>query len=237
MATTLLLMIMGCIVLANYKVISFDKIPSTQTYAYDLIAAGNGADHIAILADAQSAGRGRYQRKWVSHHGNLYVSFIYSCEERDARLAYAVGVAIAETLISFGVVPTIKWPNDILIDGKKVSGTLIEYCGRFVVVGIGINIKTNPTVRATYKTTKLDNYTNVTRDELLNKLMRNLDKWRATDFQIVRARWTELAAGLNHSVKYRGEPAELVGINENGALVLRRGTRYLLVYGDEISME
>lgn len=227
---------MGCITLANYKVISFDKIPSTQTYAHDLIADGHGADHIAILAEAQSAGRGRYQRTWVSHHGNLYVSFIYACEERDARLAYSVGVAIAETLIAFGVNPTIKWPNDILIDGKKVSGTLIEYSGRFVIVGIGINIKSNPTVNATYKTTKLDNYVSITRDELLNKLMRNLDKWRGADFHAVRARWTELADGLNHTVKYRGETAELIGINENGALVLRRESQYYLVYGDEITI-
>ena len=229
-------MTMGCIELANYKVISFDKIPSTQTYAMDLIADGRGADHVAVLADAQSAGRGRYKRTWVSHHGNLYVSFIFANEERDARLAYSVGVAIAETLIGFGINPTIKWPNDILIDGKKVSGTLIEYSGRFVVVGIGINIKTNPTVNATYKTTKLDNYASVTRDELLNKLMRNLDKWRNTDFRDVRNRWTELAVGLNRRVKYRGEMLELMGINENGALILRNGTNYLLVYGDEITM-
>lgn len=229
-------MTMGFIELANYKVISFDKIPSTQTYAIDMIANGRGADHIAILANAQSAGRGRYKRTWVSHHGNLYVSFIYICEERDARLAYAVGVAIAETLISFGVAPTIKWPNDILINGKKVSGTLIEYSGRFVIVGIGINIKTCPTVDAPYKTTKLDRYISINRDELLNKLMRNMDKWRAADFNDVRARWTELAAGLNDNVKYRGESAELIGINENGALVLRRESRYFLVYGDEIMM-
>jgi BirA family biotin operon repressor/biotin-[acetyl-CoA-carboxylase] ligase len=201
-----------------------------------MISDGRGADHIAILADAQSAGRGRYQRTWVSHHGNLYVSFIYACEERDARLAYSVGVAIAETLIAFGVIPTIKWPNDILIYGKKISGTLIEYSGRFVIVGIGINIKTNPTVNASYKTTKLDNYVSVTRDELLNKLMRNLDKWRNADFRAVRARWMDLAAGLNHNVQYRGESAELIGINENGALVLRRGSQYLLVYGDEITI-
>ncbi|MBO4625966.1 MAG: biotin--[acetyl-CoA-carboxylase] ligase [Alphaproteobacteria bacterium] len=223
--------------MANYKVISFDKIPSTQTYAHDMIANGRGADHIAVLADAQSAGRGRYKRTWISHHGNLYVSFILSCEERDARLSYAVGVAIAETLIAFGVTPTIKWPNDILIDNKKVSGTLIEYSGRFVVIGIGINIKTNPTVNADYKTTKLDNYINVTRDDLLNKLMRNLDKWRNADFCDVRTRWTELAAGLNRNVKYRGETVELIGINENGALVLRNGTHYMLVYGDEITMD
>lgn len=222
--------------MANYKIVSFDKIPSTQAYAHDMISDGMGVDHVAILADAQSAGRGRYKRTWVSHHGNLYVSFIYSCEERDARLAYSVGVAIAETLISFGVTPTIKWPNDILIDGKKISGTLIEYSGRFVVVGIGINIKTNPTVSAEYKTTKLDNYASVSRDELLNKLMRNLDKWRNADFCAVRARWMELAEGLNRNVKYRGETVEMIGININGALVLRHGSRYLLVYGDEITM-
>lgn len=231
----LLLMIMGSIELANYKVISFDKIPSTQTYAIDMIAGGHGADHIAVLADAQSAGRGRYKRTWVSHHGNLYVSFIYDCPERDARLSYAVAVAICETLASFGVRPTIKWPNDILIDGKKISGTLIEYSGRFVIVGIGINVSTNPTVTE-YKTTKLDDYSVVPIKELLNRLMRNLDKFRMADFNIVRARWTSFATCINCDITYQGESARLIGINENGALILRRGTRYLLVYGDEISI-
>ena len=73
-------------------------------------------------------------------------------------------------------------------------------------------------------------------NELLNRLMRNIDKWRKTDFRSVRNRWTELAACINKLVKYRGEIAQLVGINENGALVLRSGSQYLLVYGDEITM-
>lgn len=221
--------------LAGYKLISFDKIPSTQTYALNMVATGEARDHTVIMAEAQSAGRGRYRRTWVSHHGNLYVSFIYSAEERDPKLSYMVAVAIAETLISFGTHPRIKWPNDIMIDGKKISGTLIEYAGQFVIVGIGINIKTNPTVE-NYKTTKLDNYVHVDKSDLLNKLMKNLDKWRRTDFPLVRARWMDLATGLNKIVKYRGENVELIGINENGALVLRNDTRYILAYGDEISM-
>lgn len=235
MAADLLKIQMGCTVLANYKLISFDKIPSTQDYAHELIASGRASDHTAVLAAAQSAGRGRFRRTWVSHHGNLYVSFIFDCPERDARLSYAIAVAIAETIASFGVRPTIKWPNDILIDNKKVSGTLIEYSGNFVIVGIGINVNSNPTVDR-YKTTKLDNYSEIPMNELLNRLMRNIDKWRRTDFRAVRARWTEMAVNLDKPVKYQGELAELVGINENGALVLRRGTRYLLVYGDEISV-
>ena len=226
----------GYIKLAGYKLISFDKIPSTQTYALDMVAQGTARDHTVILAEAQSAGRGRYRRTWVSHHGNLYTSFIFATDERDPRLSYVVAVAVAETMIAFGINPTIKWPNDILIDGAKVAGILIEYAGAFVIVGIGVNIKTNPTV-AEYKTTKLENYSNVSRDEFLNKLMKNLDKWRRTDFVNVRARWMELAAGLHRVVKYRGGDVELIGINENGALILRHDTKYFLAYGDEISMK
>lgn len=225
----------GCINLAGYKMISFDKIPSTQDYALDLVASGDARDHTVVVALAQSAGRGRYRRTWVSHHGNLYASFIFNAEERDPCLSYVVAVAIAETLIAFGITPQIKWPNDILIDGKKVAGVLIEYAGRFVVVGIGINVKSNPTV-SSYKTTKLDKYTCVDCSDLLVKLMKNLDKWRRVPFADVRARWTELAAGLNRIVKYRGTNVELIGINTTGALILRDGTRYILAYGDEISM-
>ena len=225
---------MGCIELANYKLISFDKIPSTQDYAHELINAGRASDKTVVLAAAQSAGRGRYRRNWVSHHGNLYVSFIFEMPERDSRLSYSVAVAVSETIASFGVRPMIKWPNDILVDNKKIAGILIEYAGRFVIVGIGINVNSNPTVDR-YKTTKLDNFSEIPMNELLNRLMRNVDKWRNADFRAVRNRWTELAIYLNKPVKYQGEIAELIGINENGALVLRRGTRYLLVYGDEIS--
>jgi len=125
---------MGFTQLANYKVLSFDKIPSTQTLAHDMVARGVATDHTVVVAQAQSAGRGRYKRTWVSHHGNLYVSFIFGMPERDPRLSYSVAVAIAETISSFGIAPTIKWPNDILISGAKVSGALIEYAGRFVII-------------------------------------------------------------------------------------------------------
>ena len=68
---------MGDIKLDAYKLLSFDKIPSTQDYAHDLIARGEAVNKTVITALAQSSGRGRYKRNWVSHHGNLYVSFIY----------------------------------------------------------------------------------------------------------------------------------------------------------------
>ena len=151
--------------------ISFDKIPSTQDYAHDLIAQKKASEKTVVVALAQSAGRGRYKRTWVSHHGNLYASFIYRIEERDPRLSYAVAVAIAETLIQFGMKPQIKWPNDVLIDGKKISGALIEYAQNFVIVGIGINIKTCPTINE-YQTTKMENYTDASVEDVLSVLMK-----------------------------------------------------------------
>lgn len=226
---------MGDIKLDAYKLISFDKIPSTQDYAHDLIVSGDAVDKTVVVAQAQSAGRGRYKRTWVSHHGNLYASFIYKIYERDPKLSYAVGVAVAETLISFGLKPQIKWPNDVLIDGKKISGVLIEYARNFVIVGIGINIKTCPTVKE-YKTTKVSEYANADVNDILSVLMKKLDKWRATNFALVRERWMELAICINKMIKYQGKEAELIGLNEDGALVLRFGNGYVLTYGDEISI-
>lgn len=225
----------GDIKLDAYKLISFDKIPSTQDYAHDLIADGKATDKTVINALAQSAGRGRYKRTWVSHHGNLYVSFIYKVYERDPKLSYAVAVAIAETLISFGLTPQIKWPNDILIDGKKISGTLIEYARNFVIIGIGINIKTCPTVKE-YKTTKVSDYTNASVEDVLSTLIKKLDKWRNANFATVRERWMDMAMCINKTVKYQGRNAELIGLNEDGALVLRFDSQYVLTYGDEISI-
>lgn len=226
---------MGNTRLDAYKLISFDKIPSTQDYAHDLIAKGEATNKTVVTALAQSAGRGRYKRTWVSHHGNLYASFIYKIGERDPKLSYAVAVAIAETMINFGINPQIKWPNDILIDGKKVCGVLIEYAQNFVIVGIGINISTCPTVKE-YKTAKMNDYAKTSVNEVLSVLMKKIDKWRGADFSIVRERWMTLAAGLNTTIMFHGKAAELIGLNEDGALVLRCGDRYILTYGDEISI-
>jgi len=219
-----------------YKLLSFDKIPSTQDYAHDLIANHTACNKTVVTALAQSAGRGRYRRNWVSHHGNLYASFIYKINERDPKLSYAIAVAVAETLITFGINPQIKWPNDVLIDGKKISGILIEYAQSFVIIGIGINIKTCPRVNE-YKTTKIENYVkDIDIKDVLNVLMKKMDKWRGADFVSVRERWMNLAIALNKIIQYHGKPAELIGLNENGALVLRDGSQYILTYGDEISI-
>jgi BirA family biotin operon repressor/biotin-[acetyl-CoA-carboxylase] ligase len=147
-------------------------------------------------------------------------------------LSYAAAVAVCEALAPAN--PGIKWPNALFVDVKKLAGILIEYSGDFVIVGVGINITSAPCVEK-YETTHLSKYAPQNRDMVLNALMKSLDAWLWRDFAAVRARWMDLAVGLHETVTHREQVAEFVGLNDDGALILRRGTEYILVYGDEIT--
>ena len=199
-----------------------------------MIADNAATDKTVIIAAAQTAGRGRSTRKWVSHHGNLYSSFIYKIDSHRPTLSYAFAVAAAETLLYFNIPVEIKWPNDLLAGGKKISGLLLEYCHNFLIVGIGINIKTCPSVEL-YKTAKTDDFVKgLTPIKVVNELIKNFEKWRHADFSSIRKRWMELSIDASTPLNYRGKPAQFCGMNEDGAIILRMGHKYELVYGDEV---
>lgn len=127
----------------------FDTIDSTN--AWLLAQAEQGADSgTCVLAEHQSAGRGRRGRTWYSPFGaNLYLSLLWRFDAGAAALAtlsLAAGVAIAEALVTLGVAqPTLKWPNDIHYQGRKLGGLLIEIAGERqgpsrAVLGLGLNL-------------------------------------------------------------------------------------------------
>ena len=131
------------------EIVHRDSIDSTNLLAAEL-ARGGAEEGTAVLAEQQTAGRGRLGRSWVSPARlNLYCSVVL----RPAipplevpRLTLVAGVAVAEAILATAAVPArIKWPNDVLIDGRKVAGVLTELEAeadrvRFVVVGIGVNL-------------------------------------------------------------------------------------------------
>ena len=102
-----------------------------------------------------------------------------------------------------------------------------------MLVGVGVNIKTAPTV-AEYETAALGD--GATAEDFLDALQCALDAWRGADFCDVRDRWMELAIGVGSEITYQNRPAIMVGINDDGALILRSGEKYLTVWGDEISL-
>jgi BirA family biotin operon repressor/biotin-[acetyl-CoA-carboxylase] ligase len=121
---------------------------STNRVAMEM--AENGARHgTVVVADAQTAGRGRMGRRWASPAGkNLYVSLLLrpSVPTVDAtRLALVAGVALADAVEAMGVPAALKWPNDLYCDGRKAAGILAEMASdpggvRHVVIGVGLNV-------------------------------------------------------------------------------------------------
>jgi len=126
-------------------------VPATTSTNTDAAALGrSGASHgTVVIADAQTAGRGRLGRSWVSTQGvNLYMSCLLRPTIVPAvapQLSLVAGLAVARALEAHGLSPRIKWPNDVLLQGRKVCGILTEIEAEtdrvsFVVVGIGVNL-------------------------------------------------------------------------------------------------
>lgn len=128
-----------------------DEIDSTNAYLLRKIASGKCAGRMC-LAETQTAGRGRHGKVWVSPRGaNLYMSLACQSDQPPAavtRSSLLIGIALADALTALGIDLGLKWPNDILCQGKKLGGILIEAARGFIVVGIGLNVRMPPSAAA-----------------------------------------------------------------------------------------
>ena len=137
-------------------------IGSTNDLALELAKEKKTTFGTMVIADEQTKGRGRYKRKWVSEKGNLFCSIIIhsdNCFADAGKVSFAASLAILETLEHFGAQQvSLKWPNDVLVDNKKISGILIETDGNkqgVMVIGIGVNLKHAPKRTTNYPATSL----------------------------------------------------------------------------------
>ncbi|MCS7121918.1 MAG: biotin--[acetyl-CoA-carboxylase] ligase [Archaeoglobaceae archaeon] len=120
--------------------------------------------NILFFAEKQTEGRGRWGRRWESDLGGLYFSFTLKPHfEELQKITIVSGLAVAEAIMDLGLRAELKWPNDVLIDGKKVCGILCELSGTYeepiVIVGVGINVRNkfeNATSLCDYKVCSLN---------------------------------------------------------------------------------
>lgn len=125
----------------------FDDLDSTNSTAKNLAKAG-GAEGAVVIARTQSHGRGRFKRSWESPEGGLYLSLILRPSvprQNTSLLSFVAALAVTKSINTYGVHATIKWPNDVRVNGRKIAGILLESEGEgstitYVVVGIGINL-------------------------------------------------------------------------------------------------
>ncbi|MCM8804362.1 MAG: biotin--[acetyl-CoA-carboxylase] ligase [Candidatus Omnitrophica bacterium] len=141
----------------DYFVFEFENLSSTMDVAKEFLKK---YEKVIILAKKQSEGRGRYGRKWFSPEGGLYFSFTLKKNETTNFLSEITSLSLIETFKYYGIKNCkIKFPNDIIINDKKICGILIEKSGDFYIVGVGVNVKKNENL-------KINNY--IAMEDILN---------------------------------------------------------------------
>ena len=239
----------------SWPVTVFDSIDSTNAQALRAIGQGQVAPFL-VVAERQIAGRGRRGRKWVSPFAeNLYYSLVLRIDggmRQLEGLSLVVGLAVMQTLRKLGVADVgLKWPNDVLVDSKKIAGILLELVGDpadvcHVVLGIGINVNMQAAdeVDQQWTSMRLESGKSFDRNalvvELSNQLQAYIQRHQVGGFSVLQAEWEEnhlwqgrmvsLIAGVNQI------DGVVLGINNQGALRLKVNGMEKVFSGGELSL-
>ncbi len=213
---------------AGYRLQEFAALGSTNDEAMSRVALGDPG-RLWIVADEQSRGRGRFGRQWRSPPGNLYASLLLidpAPPPLSAQLGFVAGVALASALrkmLGGDGKLKLKWPNDALYDGAKLSGLLLEASCQpsdlfACVIGFGVNCQSSP-VDAPYPTASLQSVGAAKADRetlfaaLSDSVVDWLDIWaRGENFAAIRAAWLDYAGGIGGPVKVSRNGAQRQGI-------------------------
>ncbi|MDP1808840.1 MAG: biotin--[acetyl-CoA-carboxylase] ligase [Actinomycetota bacterium] len=222
------------------RVVCADRIGSTNDAAKDLAAAGSFKPVGLVVAEEQTEGRGRFGRRWVSPGGGIWMSLVVRPQipvVAAGRVAILAAVAVAEAIAEVAEVQAwIKWPNDVMVDGKKVCGILTEMAAEFalveyLVIGIGVNanIRASKLAQGPGVATTLMAASGgpVDRTALISALVtRIVAALPALEdgFGAVRERWKELSETLGRQVKLDAGGSIIEGraadIDADGALIV-----------------
>lgn len=231
-----------------------DSVSSTNDVARDLALSG-ASEGLCVIAREQTAGRGRQARSWSSPPGEgLYLSLILRpsvTASASGIITLAAAVAVAETLrLDFEIAADIKWPNDVLVVGRKICGILVEAAIeddrlQYAIMGIGVNLaqRSFPEEIGNAATSvRMETDRAVEPEEFMQLLFPRLEHWylvATSDAARVRERWEELSSS-GHACRVSVESADGViegvtrGLTAGGGLIveLATGERREIVAGD-----
>ena len=220
----------------GWRLEHISEIDGTNAELLRRAEAGEAAG-LALHADVQSAGRGRRGRSWNSPKGNLYLSTLVDAKQVTAgQVGFAAALALIEAIeADVGKdIPELlcKWPNDLLFNGAKVAGLLLEAVPNRdqVVVGMGVNLIPINVADAVYPVGALTDYGIDPKSlaaRVCDALGRWLETWNTVGFAPLRRAWLERATGLGETIIVRLPNDQLdgtfEGLAEDGALLLNQG--------------
>jgi BirA family transcriptional regulator, biotin operon repressor / biotin---[acetyl-CoA-carboxylase] ligase len=222
-----------------YRLVAFDALDSTNEEAKRRAREG-AAEGLLVWAKEQLAGRGRRGRSFASPPGNLYMSVLLRPQRpavEAAQLSFAAALAVGEAAASV-LLPEArlryKWPNDVLIEGRKLSGVLLESQaageGRldWLVIGMGVNLASHPEGLEFPAISLRAAGAEVTVEALLTAVAERFlfwyERWQAAGFAPLREAWLARAEGLGGDICVRLHTGELfgrfAGLDEEGVLLL-----------------
>lgn len=219
----------------GYGLSRYDELDSTNSEARRLAEAG-AAGPLWITAARQSAGRGRRGRAWETGSGNLAATLLLrpsAPASRTAQLSFAAALAVADLAARFApdATITLKWPNDVLADGRKFAGILLEAGQGWLAIGIGINLAHYPEGTEFPATSLVAlGVAVVPADDALSVLAAAFaqwyDCWMTDGFEPLRAAWLARASRLGAPIRARLPLEECLGVFEgldaDGALLLNQ---------------
>ena len=214
-----------------------EEVGSTNDIARELAETG-APEGTLVTARRQRSGRGRRGNAWESIEGNVFLSVILRPDadaQAAAQLSFVAAVTVGDLVANLlpGCAVQLKWPNDVLCDGKKISGILLEAgpsgaAGiQWLIVGIGLNVASKPTSRA--DTTSLRDEGDLT-SGVENVIVGFSERflvwyriWQAQGFETIRAVWLTRAHGLAGPIRIRlhSDTVDAIfdGVDETGALL------------------
>jgi len=237
------------------KIIHRETLDSTNILAFRQALAGE-AEGVCVVAESQERGKGRLGRKWSSPPGkNIYLSVILRPAIHPSivyPITFLSSLAVSDTIEGLaGVKATLKWPNDVLVEGKKISGTLIELSTeadmvRFVVIGIGLNVNMSPDdmdsqIKATATSLFMETKKTYERPRVCGILLSNLERYydlfKKEGARAICDIWEERAGirGKHLTINQMGEifAGTAMGIDRDGAILLEiDGTTKKILAGD-----
>ena len=207
------------------------------------MARDGAAEGLWLRAERQTGGKGRQGRSWVSPAGNLHASTLVRLRPGDppaATLALVAAVALHETASLHAEGLLIKWPNDLLGNGAKLAGILLEREGEAVVVGFGVNLAAHPDL-PDRPSTSLAALAGAAPDPaafaetLAESFARWLARWRRDGIDPIRRRWLERAHPPGTAIATAEGEGLFDGLDETGALRLRRADgRVTVVHAGDV---
>lgn len=228
----------------NWRVLRFGEVASTQEVAREH-AVPDGREWLVVVAETQSVGRGSRGREWQSRSGGLYMTVVLKPGRHIGLVPLLAGVAISEAISEVaGFEAQLKWPNDVLLHGKKVGGILVEsvWSGgtlRFILLGVGVNVN-NDLPDALPEATSLSKELGweVGLDPLMNSILKSLERHfddLPLDPELILRSWKKRNQTLGRRVVVTdrsGEPIEGIAtdVDREGALLVEtdRGLRRVL---------